>query len=674
MKKIILLFLSACFALLSWAKPLDLTRPELVVPDDALPCVRFAAEELQEHLELITGYKPEIFTESRRSQGSFTATVWLGDCRHARETGLSANELKNFEFIIKSQDGELFLLGRDKAGNMTKTARYGALTVSSGTLFAVYDFLDRDLGVYHIWPGKLGTVVKARKVLQLESVKERRGGHWSRSSLFWSGDYFAGRAPFYSNTAHEFLAVQRQWLWRQKFCVVSDGVFSGHRFKSYWKRFHRTHPEYFAMLPDGKRRLLDGDIRGTRVTMCVSNPDLARQAAEDYRQVFLNKKLAPEVRNALNAGENDAPGMCTCRSCRAWDDPEDKRFDIHPYWMGKVIPSMAQRFPLLDTIDGGSSASNSPSLSDRYCRFYLALQQQARQINPDVKVCGFAYANYAAPPRTVKLNDGIIITVVNWSYFPFTNERILQSMSDWEKWRDTGAQLALRPNSTNCGHNMPIFYGRKLAKLFLHAYNNGAVAVSYDSLIGQWGAQSASYYCLGRLNARPDLTVEQVLDEYFSAFGAAADEIREFVAFLEQNSERVTVDEMWAHARKLQMNRLPNHKNWLQAADAVFTSEFFAAGKRILDRAEKKAANDPTALARVRYLQSGFEHSRRTFEVLKLSRGSDRVAFVKAQQELLEYRQQIAGELSADLPYLYVREKSGSRWYAERDMNLLKKK
>ena len=82
-----------------------------------------------------------------------------------------------------------------------------------------------------------------------------------------------------------------------------------------------------------------------------------------------------------------------------------------------------------------------------------------------------------------------------------------------------------------------------------------------------------------------------------------------------------------------------------------------------LDEAAEAAKTDPESLARVRYLQTGLEHAKRTFDVLLLSRGSDREAFLKAQKELLAYRRGIAGQMTSDLSYLYLRERSGSGWH-----------
>ena len=646
------------------AAPLDLSRPALVIPQNSLKITRIAAAEFQEHMRLITGEAPRIFTEDQPRPDGSTATVWFGRCNRAKEVGLTARKLREFEFVIRRQGDELFLFGNDQTGNPETTTKLGALTVSAGTLFAVYDFLDRELGVRHIWPGPLGTVVRHDKNPKIDDIPERCGGHWAAASLFWSKHYPG--APQWEGS-REFFAAQKQWLWRQRFCESDRGVFSTHSFKKYWKRFHADHPGFFAMLPNGERRPLVGDAQGTRISMCVSDPALIRQIAADYRETFADEKTVPSRRNSLQVGENDSPGMCTCPACRAWDAPEDGRFATHPYWSGRIIPTFRERFPLLNTEDGSGASTESPSLSDRYCRFYLAVQQEARKINPAVRICGFAYANYARPPRHVKLNDGILITLVNWSNFPFTEERMKQSADEWDRWNATGAKLVLRPNSTHNGHNMPIFYGRKLGNAFLHAQKHGAIAVSFDSLIGQWGAQSASYYCLGRLNARPDLTVEQVLEEYYSAFGPASGKIRAFVEYLERVSDGVTVEKMQEQAKKLGLkNRLPGgHKDWLQAADAVFTPEFFAVGTRMLKEAEEAAKADPEALARVRFLQIGFEHAKRTFDVLLISRTGDREALLKAQRDLLAYRQTIAGEMTSDLGYLRMRERGGSGWYKD---------
>ena len=636
---------------------LDLSAPLLIVPGNAAETTRLAADEFKEHWNLITGKTFQVFSEDELPKGNFSARVYFGPCRRTAELGISADGMKNFEYQINGRGNELFFIGNDSAESLAKNRKHGGLAISAGTLFAVYDFLDREMGVRYIWPGKSGISFRRNAAPRIKVPLERKGGHWSNTSRFTASG--AHPSVYYKNwkNAKKFDEAQQRWLWRQRFCFPTRQFAAEHSFLKYWQRFGKSNPEFFNLLPDGKRRPLDGDRDGRNVTMCVSNKNLIKQIAEDYKAIYNDKKLRPFNRGRMSVGENDSPGMCCCAGCRAWDAPEEKaKFDAHPYWNGSSIPVMKRRFPALGAVDGGGGTVDSPSLANRYCRFYLEVQKELRKINPDVMVFGFAYANYASRLYDVKLNDKIFISIVNVGYFPFTNEKMEAFCRNWDDWKNTGASLLLRPNSTHSGHNMPLFYGRKLGNVFLHAKNNGAQAVSYDCLIGQWGAQSANYYCIGRLNARPDLTVDQVLEEYYGAFGPAREDIKKFVEFLERTSDAVTVEMFLAHAKKFTPDRIPGHKNWLQAADLVFSPGFFAEGEKLLKRAAVSAANDPDASEKVRFLQVGFEHAKRTFEVLRISRSGDKKALRQAVAKLLNYRKSIDHLLTADMAYLQMRE------------------
>ena len=636
---------------------LDLSAPLLVVPGDAAETTRLAAEEFKEHLELITGKMPQVCSEDKLPEGKFSARVYFGPCRRTAELGFSTDGMRNFEYQIAGCGNELFFIGNDSVDSLARNRKNGGLGISAGTLFAVYDFLDREMGVRYIWPGKSGIYVKKNTSPQIKVPLARKGGHWGNTSRFTASG--AHSWSFYKNWKNykKFDAEQQRWLWRQRFCFPIRQFSAAHSFLSYWKRFGKSNPEFFQMLPDGRRGPLDGDPAGHDVSMCVSNKNFIKQIAKDYKAIYNNKKLRPFNRCRMTVGENDTPGMCTCAGCRAWDAPEEKaNFDAHPYWNGSSIPVRKQRFPALGAIDGGGIGGVTPSLANRYCRFYLEVQKELRKINPDVLVFGYSYANYASRLYNVKLNDKIFISFVNIGYYPFTDEKMADFRRNWNDWKNTGASLLLRPNSTHSGHNMPLFYGRRLGEAFLYARNNGAQAVLYDSMIGQWGAQSASYYLIGRLNARPDLTVDQVLEEYYSAFGPARQDIKNFVEFLERTADAVTVEMFAAHAKKLKLNRLPNFKNWLQAADLVFSDKFFVEGEKLLKRAAVSAAGDPDASEKVRFLQVGFEHSKRTFNVLKISRTGDKKALRKAVAELAKYRNSIDHLLTSDMAYLQLRE------------------
>ena len=75
-------------------------------------------------------------------------------------------------------------------------------------------------------------------------------------------------------------------------------------------RYGTTHPEYFALNPNGKRGPLSAS-KPDRVKMCVSNPELwqAVAAGGTNHNPF-----------GLSAAEDDSNwGFCQCDKCKAWD-------------------------------------------------------------------------------------------------------------------------------------------------------------------------------------------------------------------------------------------------------------------------------------------------------------------------------------------------------------------
>ena len=78
-------------------------------------------------------------------------------------------------------------------------------------------------------------------------------------------------------------------------------------------------------------------------------------------------------------------------------------------------------------------------LSDRYARYFLAVQAEAQREDPAAVVLGYAYANYVEPPRAARLNERIIIGVVPPMYFPWTDCAAGNAnRRQWEGWGRDG--------------------------------------------------------------------------------------------------------------------------------------------------------------------------------------------------------------------------------------------
>ncbi len=135
------------------------------------------------------------------------------------------------------------------------------------------------------------------------------------------------------------------------------------------------------------------------------------------------------------------------------------------------------------------------------------------------------------------------------------------------------------------GHNLPIFFARKLGEDFSYAAAHGLIGTDFDSLTGQWASQGPNLYLLARLHECPRMTVAKVLDEYYSAFGPAAAAVRAYFAHWEKVSDAVTDD----LAKEAELHWASFYRD----ADRIFTPGVLATGRDLLEKAAAAAQSDP---------------------------------------------------------------------------------
>ena len=106
-----------------------------------------------------------------------------------------------------------------------------------------------------------------------------------------------------------------------------------------------------------------------------------------------------------------------------------------------------------------------------------------------------------------------------------------QAHKEWHGWSDLGVKLALRPNWLHSGANAPYLTLHQVGDFLKFAREHGMVQHRFDSLHGYWATQGPNYYLIARLSSRPDLSVDDVISEYASAFGPAAPAIRRWISY-----------------------------------------------------------------------------------------------------------------------------------------------
>lgn len=573
----------------------------IVTPDSPSPVVSYAALELVAHIERATGAKLPIVAETATSPANGRAPhIYLGDTRAARTAGIDAAKLAPETFTLRTQgDAALFITGRDSA-----TGDPLDRDTSAGTLFGVYEWLERDLGVRWLWPGELGThVPKARTLVARAAEATITPPFFQRHVR--PGTSFKFDHPalgFTASAAADYAQAQAIFLRRHRM-GRGQRLSYGHAFTDWWEKHGRAHPEWFQLV-NGKR----GPTKpGARYAMCVSDPGLHREIVAQWKA-----RGAPDF---INVVENDILGQCECGPCRAWDGPE---------------PADANRF-----YAPNFKVYGSRFVSDRYARFAAAVQALAAKDNPRVTAVGYVYFNYfQAPTSGVKLHENILLGYCpSAGWYPRGDEEHAWYKRQWSGWRETGARLFARTNYFLDGYCMPFVFARQFADDFQHDARNGMVATDFDSLTGQWSTQGTSLYLLMRLHTRPGADVETLLGEYHAAFGAAAPHVRAYFDLW----ERYTMDNRPLIERAFADRVAIRWRTWAKAAHVVFPAECFAAGETILSRALEAARGDAEALARVRFLQTGLTHARLSAHVSRLLTLADPSATPeRGQRELAE--------------------------------------
>lgn len=547
-------------------------RAIIVTADHPTRVVRYAAEELVHHVEKATGVILEVRTESEAKIGALPH-IYLGNSRAVHEEGIDVERLAAEAFVLRVKNDAVFIAGNDGGGDPLDP------DTRAGTLWGVYEWLDRDLGVRWIWPGELGTHVPKTITVVAKSCDEtialRLFQRRLRAGLGFESEHPA--LGFTTPAFKQFSEKQSVYLRRHRM-GRSYPVSYGHAFTDWWEKDGKAHPEWFQLLESGKR---GPNKKNGRFSMCVSNPEL--------QQEIVARWTAKRPRNAttpgfINACENDILGLCTCDKCRALD--------------GAVPVDYLKFYPPTSKMAG------SRFVSDRYARFWLSIQQQAPA---GATVVGYAYFNYfQAPTSGIKLNPNILIGYCpSPGWFPHSAEEHAWMKQQWADWRSTGARLFMRTNHLLDGYCMPFIFAHQFADEFHHAVEKGMVATDYDSLTGHWGTQGPNLYTAARLHVRPEASAEEVLAEYYAAFGAASEAVKSYFEYW----ENYTTGSREKINRTMEALQASRWRSWAKAAHVLYPPDCFAPAVALLEQASRAAEDDAEAAARVKFLQLGLQHA-----------------------------------------------------------------
>ena len=580
----------------------------VVTADEATATARYAAGELVRHVEKAAGLLLETITESEATEDMHTR-VYIGETKTGLSHRIDPGRLPRETFILRSVGNDLFIVGREDDGDPLDPVNPNA-----GTLFGVYEFLEDVLRVRWLWPGELGTFVPETETIEISAINRIQSPDLHFRELVWGPirglihggeiaeeDAFLG---FSQEVAYNYANALAVFLRRHRMGGMDAKPPAGHGFSGWWQRYGKEHPEWFSLRRDGTRG--DPDPDATHVDICVTNEELQDFIVEQW-----------DGESVLILGPVDRPGRCTCKDCRAWDGPQPET----PPWFAKYVYETDSRAS--DVFPGATS--------DRYARFWKIIQEKARERNPHVTVSGsFIYENeFPAPVTDIRLNKNIYAEFVQWQdphlrWFPMPEEAYEWVKEQWLGWQRTGLRMGYRPNYLHDGYVMPHFETKQSGEFFKFSFEHGMEGARFDSNTGQWAVHGPRLYMHMRLISKPELEIGEIRDEYFSAFGPAAENIEQYFDYWEDYAFENVLNfiDMFHNPRVGWRYRAYPLK-----AHEAFPLEVIEPAEKMLDRALEKAltASKKEYAERVEFLRIGLEHARLTINLASIFDGSNNV-------------------------------------------------
>lgn len=496
---------------------------EIVLPEDSASLLKFAAEELQFHLEKLSGVKIPIV-----QQRSDKLAIFLGEAA-AQEAGFTIVHLPEDSFLISVAENAIHIAGKD---NPSK-ARLNFFhlfydELERATLFGVYQFLEK---FAIVWASPNYTYYPEKPKLELPIGQEYISPSFAHrnGSIGWN---FMNVYPDALEFAEDVNEAYR-WGLRLRFSNRSM-VMGAHsenslKLRNIWKDY----PERFMMNADGSRNfnyLCWTDPAVTEMWLKIAEAYFTGLGPEavglkDLKGYLHSKWPYPfSQKNEIMIDPHDHDGVtdgrCRCPRCNAFREKYPSKDDTEIIW--KVIVEVAEM------------------LKEKF---------------PGKYVSTLIYPPKMEMPKYVKIPDNVRVRICisgpKEIATPARLESDLQLVRDWE-------QLVGAANLPLWTYQC-IIHARRLPgppEVYPHLTNEFLKKIS-DITAGMYlemHSLTFTYhwldtYILARLMWDKNLDVDKEIEKFFNAtFGPAANEAQKLFARFEEN---------WLKLWKLEYPNLP---------------------------------------------------------------------------------------------------------------------
>lgn len=507
--------------------------------------VRLAAIELQYFIGKVTGCKPEITTEALTGSG----TIFVGRSRYTDQMNLPSKAFGEQEYLIDVTPKYVVLMGQDEDGcpvagrdkgrdNIGITPEkdrpvldYGAVTQDAsvkgvmvtlpsiydaqGTCYAVYDFVERFLGVRFFGPSPENVVVPSKSKVRIACQQIRRAPAIKYRHATYTFEWPIVKDQYMgANGEMQQLFVRRMRMGGRKW--AANHAFTGYQDRFLKKNpnrpevFESYHPEYFAKGRNGG---------ASERQFCYTNQAFIKQVAKDAVRYF---KEGDIIADQIAIGDYfalvplDNANWCACEEC--------------------------QKQLALDKENIVGSHFNCGTATHYIWNFVNNVAKEVKKEVPDKKLSALAYHVYAYLPEGIQLEDNIAVAPClhprnYWA--PGMERNEMRFYKAWvEESKKSGRDIFLwnylcfpTERGMLIGH-YNVFPGFNIHKTGDWVRMYAADQVKGVFLCGT--GEQLDFYITMRLMDNPALDTDQLISDFFTSyFGNAGADMETFYREIE---------------------------------------------------------------------------------------------------------------------------------------------
>jgi hypothetical protein len=531
--------------------PLTLARDgkpaaTVVLAREPTRAAQFAACELHWHLQQITGGKFAIAHEDEPVRG---LAILVGDSKRVRALGIRPDQWKKQEYLVRFTPEALVLAGRDKddrgavqydpTPNQQGLDTWPGIWDEQGTMYAVYDFLERFCNVRWFNPTECGTdcprqatlTVRGGTVERAPFMKYRFAAylpseHYDHYTGLWPADsqgYKKWEASAYAQLHNRFdgsgYALAKRGcnlLFRLRHREGGEVCPGNHSLYGYYRRFWAPEKGQESLFVGRRADWFAQGYQGQPPQMCYTSRGLVEQVAKDACEFFETGKSYPGAQaggDCFCVEPMDNDQFCKCPACQKW----------------------------LTGRDAGSPLFTNGRHSDYFFQFVNEVAKIVGKKHPAKHIVCLAYMTHGAPPEKFKLEPNVLVQYcfacnrLNFDRVSYEHE--MKLLEQWRQeypgrtlylWLYYTFPVEVAVNSKF--HCFPGFFARAIGEQFALFRQH-----DYRGMFHCGYGQEVEAYLTYRLMDDPTLNVETLLDEYFTRlYGPAAGPMRKFYETVEQ--------------------------------------------------------------------------------------------------------------------------------------------